>query len=147
MDASLSLGPNKKNHSLLSCVVRGILVSALLMLLLLLAATAIAYRSDDPAAKVTPLAYAAALLTFLLGGLLSARRRGRQGLICGGLTGLGLVMLFLVGYLVMLGDGEADLGRLLLSYSVLLAVSILGGGIGSAMPAGGARRVRHPKRR
>lgn len=148
MDASLPLGlKKKKTRSLGGCVLRSIFFSTLLMLLLLMVAAAFAYRSDDPAAQVTPLSYAVALFTFFSGGFSAARRRGRQGLICGLLTGAGMAILFLIGYLCFIGDGEASLGRLLISHLLMLAVSLMGGVLGGVMPAGGTRRVRRSKRR
>lgn len=147
MDASLPLGRNKKqNHSLMSCVLHGMLRALLLMLLLLLGAAMFAFRSEDPATRILPLSYAVALLTFLMGGLFAGKRRARQGLLCGALTGVGMLLVFLVGYLALLGEGDADLGHLLLSYLLLLALSLIGGVIGASLKLGGARRVRRPKR-
>lgn len=148
MDSSLPIrSGKKKNTSLFACVSRGLLLSVLLLLALLLAAAALAYQSDDPATLVLPLSYAATLFTSFAGGFAASRRRGRQGLICGVLTGAGLLVLFLLGFLIFLGDSEPDMGRLLLSYLLQLALSVLGGVIGGVMPAGGARRVRKPRRR
>lgn len=147
MDDSLSQRTGKKqNDSLIACVLRGILLSVVLLLLLLLAAAAIAYQNEDPAALVLPLSYLAALINAFLGGFFTAHRRGRQGLICGLLTGSGLVTLFLLGFLVFIGDSEPNLGRLLLSYLLFLAVSVLGGIIGGALPSGRPRRVRRSRR-
>ena len=147
MDASLPLGMNKKQtHSLMGCVLRGILRALLLMLLLLLGAAILAFRSEDPAARILPLSYAITLLTFLMGGLFAGKRRARQGLLCGALAGLGLLMLFLIGYLAMLGEGAADLGHLLLSYLLMLALSLIGGVIGASFKTGHTRRPHRPKR-
>ena len=146
MDASLPLGRNNRQGRLLTCVMRGVFLALLLMLLLLLGATAFAYQSEDPTALLVPLAYVIEMLTAFFAGLLAARRRKRQGLLCGLLAGGAMLVLFSLGHLTLVGDSETAFLPLLLSDLLLLAVSLLGGVLGAAMPAGGVRRVRRVKR-
>lgn len=147
MNASFPTGHGpQKNRSLLSCSACGLATALVLMLLLLIAATVIAYRGDDPGARVVPFSYIIMLVTALCGGYAAAHRRGKQGLLCGALTGIGLVAICLIGYLIMLGDGEAAPGRLALSYLIMIALSVLGGLAGGKMRSG-VRRVRRRGRR
>lgn len=147
MNASFPTGHGpQKNRSLLTCAARGLAISLMLMLLLLIAATVIAYRGDDPGARVVPFSYIIMLVTSLCGGFAAARRRGKQGLLCGALTGIGLAALFLIGYLIMIGDKEASPVRLALSYLIMIALSALGG-LAGGRPHSGIRRVRRRKHR
>ncbi len=146
MKDTLSLKNKKKRKDALpACIGRGMLLAILLLMLCLLLAAYLACRQDDPAAKVLPYSYIAMLLCMFLGGFFAARRRGRQGLICGALTGIGLLSLFLIGFLIFSGDSDIAGGRLFLSYLLFFAMSLLGGVAGGMLPAGRARRVR-PKR-
>ena len=148
MDASLPPRRGRKGKdTLLASVTHGLLCALLLLPCLLLLGGIFAYRSDDPTALVKPLGYATAVLVAFFGGATAARRRKKQGLICGVLTGLALLAFLLLGFFICLDDSEPQLGRLLLSYLLLLVVSTVGGCVGGLLPAGGARRVRRPKLR
>lgn len=149
MNASLPTGYSpKKPHSLLACLCRGLLSALLLMLLFLVAAAAFAYRSDDPTAHLTPLAYTVAFLTAFAVGFFTARRRAGQGLLCGAMAGLLLVAFFAVGYLALRGDDETGMGRMALTYLLLWAVALPGGLLGAANAGrNGVRRVRRTKHR
>ncbi|MBO5051594.1 MAG: TIGR04086 family membrane protein [Clostridia bacterium] len=146
MNTSLPLGAGKKQASLLSCVAGGLLLSLLLLLLLSLVFTLFAYQQADPTAWVRPLSYACALLASLLGGWCAAGRRGRQGLLCGLFTGIGLLALLLCGHLITIGDGASPLGHLALSAVLVVAVAMLGGVFGTARARGGARKHHRPTR-
>ena len=148
MDASLPLRISKKRTpSLYGCMMRGVLGALLAMLLLSLAATLFAYRSDDPGTHMRALSYGITLLTFFTGGLLTGKRRGRQGLLCGAITGLSLLLLCTIAYLLLTGDHEIDLGRLLVSDGIWLATSLLGGAVGGAAPKKSLHRTRRATRR
>ena len=144
MDASLPL--KSKRSSLLGCAVRGALTAFLLMLLLLAAAALFAYKSSDPTALVAPLGYAVAMLGAFFAGLLCARRRGRQGLLCGLLSGVLFLVPSAIGYLALMGEGESTKGQPFVFYLLLLTLSLLGGILGAVLQ-GGPRRVRKVKRR
>lgn len=149
MNASLPTGYGpQKTRTLLACLCRGLFSALLLMLLLLVAATFYAYRSEDQAACLAPLAYGVAFFTAFAGGFFTAHRRGGQGLLCGALAGLLLVAFFVIGYLALRGEDESGMGRVALTYLLLWAAALLGGLLGAAVAVRkGVRRVRHTKRR
>ena len=146
MDSSLPLSRKKNNRTLFRCVLRGVLSALALMLLLLLGAAAFAYSSNDPSAKIKPLSYAIMLLVAFFAGLISARLRGRQGLFCGFFSGIALLLLFALGYLSFVGEAEVAFLPLLLSYLLMLALSLLGGMLGTASSTGSKRRSHRIKR-
>ena len=132
--------------SLGMAVMRSLLATVILLPCLLLVAATVAYNSDNPTALIRPLSYACALFSALFCGFFTARMRGRQGLICGLCSGLGLLCLFLVGLAVFAGEGEMQVTSLLLFYPVLFVLTVLGGILGGARRVDG-KRHRRPTRR
>lgn len=142
MDQSITpvLRRGKKERSLPACVALGTLGSLALLLGLALLFTVLAYNNDNPGAWVMPLSYLASLAAAFGGGLISARLRRRQGLICGLLTGVGVLLLYAVGLMILSGESDLQAGRILLTYLLLLAMAVLGGVLGGV-------RVAKPRRR
>ena len=137
--ASPILHRTKKPRSLLSSVGIALLATIIFLPCASFLFTCFAYRSEDPGALIPTFAYASALLSALFCGFFAARMRGRQGLFCGLLSGVGMMVLFLVALFVFAGDGELDTGKILFTDLPVFVLTVLGGVIG------GMKRT--PKRR
>lgn len=128
--------------SLGSALLRALLLSLGVMLVLLLVGTSFAYTSENPTALIAPFSYAVALFTAFFCGLCCAKIRKRQGLLCGLLSGVGTVCLFLIGLLIFAGDGTLNPLSLLLFYPILFLLAVLGGTVGGMRRVGGRKRRR-----
>ena len=146
MDNTLPIAHKKARRTLSHCLMRGILSALFLMLLMIVIGAVVAYNSPDPTSLIRPLAYGISGLSAALCGLITARLRGGQGLICGLLSGLGLTLFFLLFYFLLGGAGTTPPARLALFYLLLPALSLLGGVLGTVKRTP-ARRVHHAKRR
>ena len=145
MDETMTpvLRRKKKERALITCAAKGALITLMLLCGVALLCSAVAYKNDNPGAWVTPLAYLSALVSVFGGGFTAARLRGRQGLFCGLLTGIGVLLLFAVGLLIFAGENELQAGKILLSYLLLYAVTVFGGMAGGARVTKPRRRRRH----
>ncbi|MBQ8858906.1 MAG: TIGR04086 family membrane protein [Clostridia bacterium] len=139
--ATPALVRGKKRRTMIACIATGLFVFLLLLLGLSLLATRIAYSQSDPSAWILPASYLSSLLAALGGGFTSARLRGRQGLICGLLTGLGVLVISILGLMIFSGDTETDMLRVATSYLFAFLCATLGGLLG------GTQKRRTPKRR
>ncbi len=131
----------KKDRTVITCAAMGSILTMMLICALALLCTVIAYRNNNPSEWITPFAYLSALISALMGGFSAARLRGRQGLLCGLLTGVSVLMLFAVGLLIFTGESELQAGRILIFYALIYALCVLGGILG------GLRREKHHRRR
>ena len=124
-------------------------VTAGIGLILLLATTAIAASTPDPDAMISPLSIGVLGVTALLGGLVSARRCGRDPLLCG-LCG-GIMFTLLLWVLTLFVDrtdpaltlGVAGWGRWAMHAAVVI-LELAGGLMGGYTPK---RKRTHSKRR
>ena len=131
MDQALSRKRKEGGISFWRAAVYAPLISALALMLLLLLSSAVAMQSQNPSALIPPLGNGCALACAFLCGFVGARLRGRQGLLIGAASGVGYLLLFLIGLLVLIGDGDLQAGMLLFSYLIFFALSLLGGVLGT----------------
>lgn len=129
----------KKSRSLPACIAASLLVGVLALFLLSLFGAIVAYRSEDPTSLLTPVSYAVGCTAALLCGYAGGRLYGRSGLLCGLLSGVAFLCLYLLGFAVLSGDVTPAPGKLLLSFSILFALCVLGGAFG------GRRRTPRPR--
>ncbi len=120
----------------------GLLVFLVLLFGLSLLAARIAYGQSDPSAWIMPAAYLSSLLAAMGGGFTAARLRGRQGLICGLLTGVGVLVFCILGFMIFSGDTETNVLRAATSYLFAFLCAALGGLLGGANKRRGKRRRR-----
>ena len=140
--AHIKAGRTPRTQTLFGCVIRVVLISLAVYFALSLLGTLIAYGQSDPLGTMPPLAVAAMLLSFLFGGWLAAKMRGKQFLIAGLLTGLFMAAPLLLLMLALCGELSPDGGRLLLSYPPAIALSAIGGVLGGVQPKRKLRRRR-----
>lgn len=139
--ATPALARGKKRRTLIACIATGLFTFVLLLFGLSLLAARIAYGQSDPAAWIMPVSYLSSLLAAAGGGFTAARLRGRQGLICGLLVGVGVLAVSLLCLALFSKEGEADLMRTVTFYPFSFLCATLGG------LAGGANKARKPRRR
>ena len=132
-------------RSLTASVIGALSATFCLLLFLLLIGTTFAYSREDPAALIPSVAYAIGLIAALFCGFTAARMRGKQGFLCGLLSGLALLVIFLIGLLIFMEE-EGPSPSLLLFYPLLLALSVLGGMLGGRKRSGRRRRHSHSSR-
>ncbi|MBQ8174775.1 MAG: TIGR04086 family membrane protein [Clostridia bacterium] len=144
MDHSVSpvLHRAKKERSLLSSVGTAVAATAVFLPCMAFLLTFFAYQSNDPGRLIPTFAYIAALTSSLFCGFLCARLRGKQGLLCGLLSGLCMVVLFLIALLVFSGSGELRAAKVLFTDIPVFLFTVLGGMIGGTKRAPKRRRVR-----
>ena len=130
--ATPALVRGQKRRTMTACIATGLLVFLLLLLGISLLAARIAYGQSDPSSWIMPTAYLSSLLSAMGGGLTAARLRGRQGLICGLLTGVGVLIFCILGFMIFSGDAETDMLRVAVSYLFVFLSAVLGGALGSA---------------
>lgn len=145
MDETMTpvLRRGKKDRTLIACATTGTMITLILLIGLVLISTVIAYKNDNPGAWVTPCAYLSAMLAAFGGGFTGARLRGRQGLFCGLLTGVGVLLIFTVGLLIFTGESELQVGKILLFYTLMYIVTVMGSMAGGIRLARPRRRGRH----
>ena len=130
----------KKQRSLTSAVAGAMLGTMIFLPCMAFLLTCIAYGSNDPSRLIPTFAYIAALLSALFCGFLCARLRGKQGLLCGLLSGACMVVLFLLSLFIFSGDAELHAGKILFTDAPVFLLTVLGGIIGGARPAPKKRR-------
>lgn len=145
MDHSVSpvLHRAKKERSLPSAIGWAILSAAIFLPCIAFLLTLFAYKSSDPTRYIPIFAYIAALTTALFCGFLAARLRGKQGLLCGLLSGLCMVVLFLLALFIFSGGEELHAGRVLLTDIPVFILTLLGSLFGAARRKPRRRRVHH----
>lgn len=120
--------------SLLCMAAFGLLSLALSAFLLL--------KTADPTAWVGIVGAFLPALTALLGGFASARINGTLGALSGLASGaLFVALLFILR--AFFGSGEASLGKVLVLYTLILLLSVLGGALGTAKRQKKRRYKRH----
>ncbi len=129
--AHIKAGRARRPLTLLGCMGRALVISLAIFLALTLLAAWLAYQQSDPLSAMRPLSYAVMLLSFLLVGWVAARLRGRQFLISGILGGVAMAAVLSVLMLALCGEHTLDGSRLLLTYPIGIALSALGGLLGS----------------
>lgn len=92
-----SRAQNNKEKSFFVSVFIGTLIALAIGLVLLTLSGLLGLSLDDPDKFTAPLALAALFITSLLSGYISARRYGKNGLVCGAMSGI-----LLIGILVLL---------------------------------------------
>ena len=132
----------KNGYSLLRSVGTSLLATAVFLPCAAFLFTFIAYNTENPSALIPTFAYVAALTSSLFCGFLSARLRKKQGLLCGLLSGGGMLILFLVALFIFAGDGELHMGKVLFTDIPVFLLALLGGIIGGTRRAPKRRRVR-----
>ena len=143
MDQALPHKRKERGTSFLRATLYALLISLITLILMLLLSSAIAMKSQNPSALIPPLGNGCALACAFLCGFIGARLRGRQGLLIGAASGLGYLLLFLVGLLALAGDGNLEMGMILFSYLIFFALSLLGGVLGTVK----RQRKKHRGRR
>ncbi len=147
MDGTIMSTPvirrGKKEKGLLFCIVCGTGGCVLLVLLFSLLSATLAYRQGNPGTWVAPLSYLSAFLAAFGGGAVAARTHRRSGLLCGVLTGIGVLLVFTAGLLLCRGDGEISPAHLIPFYSLLFVATVLGGVIGGVRIPHAKKRRRH----
>lgn len=118
----------KKERGIVPAMFFGFVFTALFSLIFLLLASLFSYNSEDPSSLLMPLAYASLAVSSLVFGFSTAKIAGRNGLVCGLLSGGFLSMLLFVGGMIM-SDSYSPLAALPVFLGVLL-VSALGGFLG-----------------
>lgn len=106
----------------------GTLVGVLSCLLLLLLMAAVLSTGDISKAAVTPLAVSAATAGAAVGGFLTARLRGENGLLFGAACGFILFLLVMLAGFIMLHQLRG--GYALLKLGLMLAAGAVGGIVG-----------------
>lgn len=106
----------------------GALAGVAVCLLLLLLMAAVLAAGDIPKPAVTPLAVSAAVAGAAVGGFVSARLRGENGLVCGALCGLILFLAVMAAGFSLLRQVRG--GYALLKLALMLAAGAAGGVIG-----------------
>lgn len=122
----------------------GAMIGAIASFVLSLAGAFICFLSNDPNSFVFAAALAALFLSSIIAGFVSVRRRGSSALLCGALSGIFLMIFFLIVSLFFRSEAETVLKfplSMLLRLSAV-AVSILGGYLG----VGRSNKKRRPKR-
>ena len=129
----------KREHSVIGSALRGLICALLLLLLLLAVFATVAMQSENPSALIAPLSYTASLLSALFCGFISARMRGKQGLLCGLTAGALLLAAFALGLLAFAGEGDIHPASLLIFYPALFTLAVFGGVLGGARRVGSSR--------
>ena len=112
----------------------GMLIGMISCLLLLLLMAAVLAAGDIPKTAITPLAVSAAVVGAVIGGFLTARLRGENGLLFGAVCGVLLyIVVMIVGFSIM---HELRGGYALLKLSLML----LAGAVGGVLGVNGRRR-------
>lgn len=130
MDHPITLAKNRAPHSLGASLIRALLLSLLLFLLGVGGGGYIAYQNEDPTALIRPMAYGIILVVSFAFGFLTARIRGRQGLLCGILAGAVMLLALTVGLLASVGEEGFSAERFLVTDLLACALAVLGGILG-----------------
>lgn len=130
MDHTVTLAKSRAPLSLGGALIRALLLSLLLFAILVGGGGYIAYQSEDPTALIRPMAYGILLSVSFLFGFLTARIRGRQGLLCGALAGIIMLLILTVGLLSAMGEEGLAPERVFFTNLLCAALSVLGGVIG-----------------
>ena len=141
MDKAVSHRKKGLGQSFMGSVLFSLFLTFLLLIAALLVASFLSLRVKDPAALIPLFGNGASLFGALFCGFLSARLRGRQGLLVGAASGLAYLLLFLLGLALFSGGRELQLGRILFSYLVFFSLSVLGGLLGTM------KREKRPRRK
>ena len=112
-----------QSPALMPAVARGLLLSLAAGLALCLLGALIAYFTPDPAAITRPIGLAAAALAALTGGYCSTKIHRREALLCGLLTGGGMLAVMLP--LSLLSAGLASGDPIGLAVGLHLAIPLL----------------------
>ncbi len=142
MDHPVTFAKARAPRSLGAVMLRAFLIAVFFFGIALFACAYFAYGSADPTALLRPMAYAIVLSASLVLGFSAARMRGRQGLLCGGLAALLMLLLLTVGLLATMGEGGFSPERILPLYLIAAAMAVLGGVLGS-LRREKRRRPRH----
>ena len=140
--ATPALVRGQKRRTMATCIAAGLLIFLLLLFGIALLAARIAYSQSDPSAWIMPAAYLTSLLAALGGGFGCARLRGRQGLICGLLTGVGILIFSILGFMICSGEAETDMLRVASSCLFSFLSATLGGILGGTSKKRAKRRRR-----
>jgi len=129
-------------------LLRSLLISFAVMLLFgalsLLASSFILSGRPNPAPYIRIVGFALPALTALVGGITAGISEKKQGALCGLCSGAAFVLvLFLLSFFA--NGGALSAFETLISYTVLILLSVLGGLIGASQ--GGKRKKRRSRRR
>ena len=130
MEQPITLAKSRTPLSLGAALVRALLLSLLVFAIAIGGGGYIAYQSDNPTALIRPMAYGILLSVSFFFGFLTSRIRGRQGLLCGGLSGAVVLLILTVGLLASLGDEGFSPARVFLTDLLAAALAVLGGILG-----------------
>lgn len=110
----------------------GALFGMIAATILLFAVTAIGYATADPCSLTTPLALAALYLSSLVAGFAAIRRERSMVLLCAGLSGLFLMLVFFLLSLLLKGQAEKSFDGIspLLLRLFMLPSAAIGGFLG-----------------
>ncbi len=134
----------KKNGGLFKSTLLSLLFSFLFGAAAILVSAAVLLRFGNPTGGFRALGMLLPALTALLGGIVSGKADGKQGALAGLLHGLLFVLtLFLLS--LLFGEGDLSLAYTLISYTIMLLLSVLGGLLG-ASARGKKKKRRHGRR-
>jgi len=132
----------KRGAGLLKSILLSWLCSMLFAALLLLVGTAVLLRYGNPPSIFYALGMLFPALTAFFGGIVAGKKEGRQGALAGLLYGA-LLLLTLFALSLLLGEGDFSFAKTILSYTLLLLLSVLGGLLGASRKT---KKRRHKRR-
>ncbi len=136
--------PDSTLGNLFQSALFGALCGLIAAAILLLAVTAICYATADPVSLTTPLSLAALYLSAFVAGFAAIRRHRAMALACGSLSGLFLMLVFLIISLLFRGrvTQTFSVGASLLVRVLMIPVSAMGGYLGLSRSTHKKRRTR-----
>ncbi len=134
----------KKNTGLFKSTLLSLLFSLFFGTVAILVSAAVLLRYGNPTGAFRALGMLLPALAALFGGIVSGKAEGKQGALAGLFHGLIFILsLFLLS--LLLGEGDLSLAYTLISYTVMLLLSVLGGLLG-ASARGKKKKRRHGRR-
>lgn len=119
-------------HSLLQSALFGALCGIVVATLLLLAASAICHATNDPASFTGTAGLIALYLSALVAGFAALRRHRSMALVCGALSGIFLMLVFLCLSLLLRNHASSPLSssQAWLLRALMIPTSAIGGYLG-----------------
>lgn len=110
----------------------GTAIGVICALILTVVGTLLCYSAKDPDTLITPVAFAVLYLSSMVAGFAAVRKNRSSALLCGGLSGALIMLLFLFCSIFLKGNAPSPIKfplSLLLRFFMIVA-AILGGYIG-----------------
>ena len=132
----------KRGAGLLRSILLSWLFSMLFAAMLLLVGAALLLHYGNPPSIFYALGMLFPALTAFLGGIVAGKKEGKQGALAGLLYGA-LFLLTLFTLSLLFGEGDFSFAKTILSYTLLLLLSVLGGLLGASRKT---KKRRHKRR-